>query len=256
MQNGQSNVSDWKALLDRQPASVKNLNEFNTATKLFYSNKQVAKYNYEQLTQLNRPIAVINARHSNNKVKHVSPQQMFGLQPCLFICKGAKVMLTMNLWPSVGLCNGSTGKVVDIIYAQNYQPPDLPVAVIVKFDDYLGPSNANMKSCVPISPVTVTVDNSFDERQQLPLTLAWALTIHKSQGMTLGKAWIDIGQKESTLGISYVAISRVRSLFSLIIEPISFERLSRIKESETLKYRIKEQKRLDEIAEKTSGTIF
>ena len=128
--------------------------------------------------------------------------------------------------PHFGLCNGSTGKVVDIIYAQNYQPPDLPVAVIVKFDDYVGPSIANMKSCVPISPVTVTVDNSFDERQQLPLTLAWALTIHKSQGMTLGKAWIDIGQKESTLGMSYVAISRVRSLSSLIIEPISFERLS------------------------------
>ena len=106
--------------------------------------------------------------------------------------------------PHFGLCNVSTGKVVDIIYAQNYQPPDLPVAVIVKFDDYVGPSIANMKSCVPISPVTVTVDNSFDERQQLPLTLAWALTIHKSQGMTLGKAWIDIGQKESTLGISYI----------------------------------------------------
>ena len=73
LQNGQSNVSDWKALLDRQPASVKNLNEFNTAANLFYSNRQVAKHNYEQLTQLNQPIAVINARHSSNKVKQVSP---------------------------------------------------------------------------------------------------------------------------------------------------------------------------------------
>ena len=53
-------------------------------------------------------------------------------------------MLTMNIWPSVGLCNGSTGNVVDIIYALNYQSPDLPVAVIVKFYDYVGPSIPNI----------------------------------------------------------------------------------------------------------------
>jgi len=49
-------------------------------------------------------------------------------------------MLTMNLWPEVGLCNGATGKVVDIILAENHSPPDLPIAVMVKFDHYTGPS--------------------------------------------------------------------------------------------------------------------
>ena len=48
-------------------------------------------------------------------------------------------MLTMNLWPQVGLCNGTTGIAVDIIYTANHQPPDLPIAVIVKFDNYAGP---------------------------------------------------------------------------------------------------------------------
>lgn len=67
-------------------------------------------------------------------------------------------MLTMNLWASVGLCNGSTGTIIDIIYAQNHAPPDLPIAVLVKFDDYCGPSFANMPSCVPIPPVTATVN--------------------------------------------------------------------------------------------------
>ena len=48
-------------------------------------------------------------------------------------------MLTMNLWSSVGLCNWGTGTVVDIIYQNNYQPPDSPITVIVEFENYRGP---------------------------------------------------------------------------------------------------------------------
>lgn len=171
---------------------MKNLSNFNTATRLFYNNKDVAKYNYEQLTKLNSPIAMINARHSSTKARQISPQLLFGLQPCVFLCKGAKVTLTMNLWPSAGLCNGSTGTVIDIVYAPNHAPPSLPIAVIVRFNDYIGPSFFKREAFVPITPVTVgiNIDNCIHERQQLPLTLAWALTIHKSQGMTLDYAWL------------------------------------------------------------------
>ena len=49
-------------------------------------------------------------------------------------------MLTMNLWAEVGLCNGATGKVIDIVYADNHSPPNLSTAVIVQFDRYTGPS--------------------------------------------------------------------------------------------------------------------
>ena len=69
---------------------------------------------------------------------------MAGLEPCVFLAKGAHVMLTMNLWTDVGLCNGATGTVIDFIYADNQQPPDLPEAVIVKFDNYKGPSLASL----------------------------------------------------------------------------------------------------------------
>ena len=155
-------------------------------------------------------------------------------------------MLTVNLWPQVGLCNGTTGIVVDIIYAANHQPPDLPIAVIVKFDNYTGPSISAIPSCVPTPPITASVNacNSVHERQQIPLRLAWAITIHKSQGLTLEKALIDIGKKETTLGLSYVALSRVRNLSSLVIEPITFQRVLETRKKEMLHYRLNEEKRL------------
>lgn len=176
---------------------------------------------------------------------------MLGLEPVIFLAKRAKVMLTMNLWTDVGLCNGATGTLVHFIYTPNHHPPDLPNAVIVKFDNYRGPSiMSTLPNCVPICSITVTSQtlDGVHERQQLPLKLAWAMTIHKSQGLTLPKALRDIGKTEKKTGISYVAISRVRSLSSCIIEPMTFERLTSLKKSTNLKYRLEEESRLDQLA--------
>ena len=75
-------------------------------------------------------------------------------EPEIFLAKGAKVMLTMNLWPSSGLCNGATEKVVDFAYKNGHQPPDCAIAVIVQFD-YEGPSiSQTIPSYVPICPTT------------------------------------------------------------------------------------------------------
>ena len=241
-------------LLTRQPANVTDLTQFDDSTRLFYSNDQVGSYNHDQLTKLQEPVACINACHSSAAAKKMPADDMSGLQPMVFLAKGAKVMLTMNLWPGVGLCNGATGTITDIIYQVNHQPPDLPVAVIVQFDDYRGPSISNtLPSCVPIYPVTVSAQlpEGIHERQQLPLRLAYALTIHKSQGLTLPSAWIDIGKSEKTPGISYVAISRVKTLSSLVIEPMTFQRLTNIKSSATLQYRLAEEARLDHLAQST-----
>ena len=217
---------------------------------MYYSNEEVANYNFRKLTELHQPIARINAQHSSDLAKKAAPDDMSGLEPSIFLSKGAKIMLTMNLWTDVGLCNGATGTVVDFIYADDQQPPDLPVAVIVKFDDYTGPSiNDSMPACVPICPITVTSQTlDVHERQQLPLKLAWAITIHKSQGLTLPKAWIDIGQSERTAGISYVAISRARTLSTCIIEPMTFQRLTSLKKSINLKFRLEEESRLHSLS--------
>ena len=57
---------------------------------------------------------------TDSKVNNRAPLLLFWQQQYLLFLnidtgQGAKVMLTMNLWPSIGLCNGATGIVVDII---------------------------------------------------------------------------------------------------------------------------------------------
>jgi ATP-dependent DNA helicase PIF1 len=62
------------------------------------------------------------------------------------------------------------------------------------------------------------------KRRQLPLKLAWALTIHKAQGSTLDRAEIDITEAFAA-GQVYVALSRVRNLKSLSVKPFSSKKI-------------------------------
>ena len=66
---------------------------------------------------------------------------------------------------------------------------------------------------MPISPVDTTwQDGGTQVRTQLPLRICWAITMHKSQGQTLGKAVIDLGPKEACTGLSFVCLGRAMRL--------------------------------------------
>ena len=150
-----------------------------------------AYHMFDKVVQLTVNQCVQGNYNHEQLIKRESSDDMPGLEPVVFLSKGSKIMLTMNLWASVGLCSGAAGTVVDIIYQNSHQPPDLPIAIIVGLENYRGlVFNESQPLCFPICPITVTsqTETGFNERQQLPLRLAWVLTIYKSQGLTFPKA--------------------------------------------------------------------
>ena len=84
---------------------------------------------------------------------------------------------------------------------------------------------------------------------QFPLRLAWSMTIHKSQGLTLKKCWIELGTSERVAGLTFVALSRICQIFYL--EPVTFERLHSVKKTSNYKYRLLEEARLERLAQDT-----
>jgi hypothetical protein len=80
-----------------------------------------------------------------------------------------------------------------------------------------GPTQWHTAAGVPIVPVVPSVARWQSRgkpcsRAQFPLRLAYAISIHKSQGMTLNKAIVDLGEKDFVRRLSFMAISRVGAI--------------------------------------------
>ena len=125
LRNGTVTNDDWKLLLSRSPQDASNFQEFHDAVSLFYDKASVAQYNISSLHQLGTPVAAIKAVHSSAAAAAAAAQsdEAGGLEPVVFLANGAKAMLTANLWPEVGLCNGAAGTVASILFAEGHHPP-------------------------------------------------------------------------------------------------------------------------------------
>ena len=120
---------------------------------------------------------------------------------------------------------------------------------MVELENYTGPkffdTTDDRHNWIPINQITLFCKTVNGSRTQFPLRLAYALTIHKSQGQTLDKVIIDLGKKEMSLGITFVALSRVRKFTDFLIKSFCLDRLIKIKNSIMLKPRQDEEKRIE-----------
>ena len=212
LRDAQLTTDDWKHLMNQTPAQVQDLAPFSSALHLHPTIEAVVEHNISKLHASGQPVATIKAIHTGPNASKASPDDAAGLEPIIYIAQGARVMLTANLWVDVGLVNGAMGTVVAICYRSGGAPPDLPIAVMVRLDSYSGPMLPD--GTVPITPIrrTWSASGAQCSRLKLPLKLAWAVTIHKAQGLTLDKVVIDVGKKEFSSGLTFVACSRVRHL--------------------------------------------
>lgn len=115
--------------------------------------------------------------------------------------EGAQVMLITNLDQERGLVNGSRGIVT------GWTPGGLPIVRFLSCRDPVIVDRANWW----------LADYEGIGRAQIPLRVAYAITIHKSQGATLDSALVDVGSSTFEYGQAYVALSRVKSLAGLYV---------------------------------------
>jgi ATP-dependent DNA helicase PIF1 len=165
-------------------------------TKLYTHNSDVDSMNTSRLQELNTQKAVFAMESKGNKtllqglVKNCLSPEVLELR------KEAMVMCTKNNFEA-GYVNGTLGRVTDFDREDGF-----PI---------IETSDGRTIKMVSQSWIIEEDGKIKAEITQVPLRLAWAITVHKSQGMSLDAAEIDL-RNAFTYGQGYVALSRVRSL--------------------------------------------
>lgn len=184
--------------------ATKDNNVLPHRTRLYTHNINVDDTNEKELAQLTDPPYEFYATEMGDPNLLEALKKNVRTTAVLTLKKGSKVMFVKNN-PVHDYCNGSMGEVIDF-YDEDESGESLPV---VKLND---------GRTLVVEPETWSIDDAQGEAlasfSQIPLCLAWAITIHKSQGMTLDAAEIDLSSAFE-LGQGYVALSRVKSLSGL-----------------------------------------
>lgn len=199
-----------EALLSRIDAQPENPDESENLTELHTTNIDVDILNDEKLFELEGEEKTF-VQTSTGAKNYVETLRRSVLAPeILRLKKGALVMAVKNA-QNRQYVNGSIGRVVDFEPVTDYP--------LVEFQ------NGRTVLMVPDFWEMRDGDKKRASIGQIPLRLAYAITVHKSQGMTLDSAWIDL-RKAFAEGMGYVALSRVRSLEKLFLLGINKMALS------------------------------
>lgn len=185
-----------------------------TRTRLYTHNASVDKINEEELDALSSKAHIFECTTYGEAALIDTLKKNVRATDTLTLKIGAKVMFVKNI-ANLDVFNGTIGEVID------FAP--LPQA---NLGDNKTHSNKTAYPIVRLNtgrqvfaePEEWVIEDNHGEvlasYSQVPLCLAWAITIHKSQGMTLEAAEIDLSHTFET-GQGYVALSRLRSLNGL-----------------------------------------
>lgn len=212
---GEITKEDRKVLESRIKAEDKN--QALRPTILTTHNFKVEKINELELNKIPRPEIVHQANYSGaeDRVEYLRKNCLS--QHVLRLKVGAQVMMIKNTYQKEGVINGSLGIIKDFSPRKNFPIVEFANGKIIT----IGPEEWLLEKMSDTTKEMI-VEASIN---QIPLILAWAITIHKSQGLTLDKISCDLSESFSP-GQIYVALSRARSLSGVFIESIDFNRLT------------------------------
>lgn len=194
-------------------------------TELHTTNIDVDKINEQKLAELEGEEFHF-AQTTTGAKNYIETLQKSVLAPELLrLKKGALVMAVKNA-QSRQYVNGSIGEVIDFERLTDYP--------IVQF------RNGKIITMVPETWEMRDGEKKRASIMQIPLRLAYAITVHKSQGMTLDAARIDL-RKAFSEGMGYVALSRVRSLDRLYLLGINRTALMVSEEAQKIDSRLKNE---------------
>lgn len=174
-------------------------------TELHTTNVDVDRINERQLAELAGD-ELIYGQHTTGSANYVENLQRSVLAPAVLTLKQGALVMAVKNDASRRYANGSLGTVVDFEPGTEYP--------VVEF--------LNGRT-VTMSPEMWELRDGDKKRasiSQVPLRLAWAITVHKSQGMTLDAARIDL-RKAFVPGMGYVALSRVKNIDNLYLTGIN-----------------------------------
>lgn len=175
----------------------------DTFTRIYTHNMDVDNINFKHLNEIETESKQFDAVCDGNEKLIETLKSSVRAPEILNLKKHAKVMFVKNNF-DMGYINGSLGEVIGF-----EEDDDHGILPKVKLTD---------GTVLLVEPETWSVDNDAGKTiasfQQIPLRLAWAITIHKSQGMTLEAAEINLSHTFEK-GQGYVALSRLKSLSGL-----------------------------------------